>query len=154
MLIDGERQDTRLTQGNEDPARISEAVPSEKIEAAVSSASIPSESDLFNLYEKIAEARPGTRDAEIFEKIHEWSFSDFSIPPHEFAGITRIELSAWQTRHRINLSAGHIRPARIDLDRGYAWGHMRRVAHVNGIHSHVGPPSAAELREIILSEPA
>jgi hypothetical protein len=154
MLIDDDRPEARLTQSSEDPARISEADASEKMAAAISSAPIPSESDLFDLYEKIAETRPGTRDAEIFEKIHEWSFSDFSIPPHEFAGITKIELSAWQTRHRINLSAGHIRPARIDLDRGYAWGHMRRVAHVNGIHSHVGPPSAAELREIIISTPA
>jgi hypothetical protein len=149
MLIDGEKQDTRLTQGNDDPGRLSKVIPSETIEGADPSAPVLSESDLFNLYEKIAESRPGTRDAEIFEKIHEWAFSDFSIPPHQFAGITKGELAAWQTRHRINLSAGHIRPEPIDLDRGYAWGHMRRVAHVNGIHSHVGPPSAAEVRSVI-----
>ncbi len=154
MSIDGKRQDTRINQGNDGSGRISDPTSSDPITAVGASAPVTSEADLFHLYEKIVETRPGTRDAQIFEKIHEWSFSDFSIPPHEFAGITKVELAAWQTRHRINLSAGHIRPAPIDLDRGYAWGHMRRVAHVNGIHSHVGPPSAAELRAVMLSEPA
>ncbi|MEI9998264.1 MAG: hypothetical protein WDO13_03380, partial [Verrucomicrobiota bacterium] len=68
------------------------------------------ETALFDLYEKIAETRPGTRDAEIFAKIREWTFSDFSTEPHAFAGISETELFAWQKRHRINLSGGHIRP--------------------------------------------
>ena len=110
----------------------------------------PTETDLFHLYEKIAETRPGTRDAEIFEKIHEWSFSDFSIPPLEFACISAVEMKAWQKRHRINLSSGHIRPAHIDLERGHAWGHIRRDLHVNKIHAHIGPPSAEELSKMLL----
>jgi hypothetical protein len=111
------------------------------------------EDRLFELYERIAEARPGTRDAEIFAKIREWTFSDFSIEPHEVAGITEEELFAWQARHRINLSSGHIRPAAIDLDRGHAWGHIRRFNHINGIHAHIGPPSAGELLDMLSGFP-
>lgn len=112
-----------------------------------------SEDQLFDLYEKIAEARPGTRDAEIFAKIREWTFSDFSLAPHEAAGISEAELEAWQERHSINLSAGHIRPAAIDLDRGHAWGHIRRANHVNGIHAYMGPPSAEELMDMMAGFP-
>ena len=36
-----------------------------------------SEEQLFEIYERIAETRPGTRDAEIFAKIREWVYSDF-----------------------------------------------------------------------------
>lgn len=103
------------------------------------------ETALFDLYEKIAETRPGTRDAEIFAKIREWTFSDFSTEPHAFAGISETELFAWQKRHRINLSGGHIRPADIDIQRGHAWGTIRRNNHVNGLHIYIGPPSAEEL---------
>ena len=122
---------------------IAEAEPTETVDT-----SLPSESELFDLYEKIAEARPGSRDAEIFEKIHEWVFSDHSLSPHKFAGITKAELDAWQKRNRINLSGGHIRPSAIDLARGYAWGQIRMTAHVNRLHSEVGPPSAAELMQM------
>jgi hypothetical protein len=111
------------------------------------------ETALFDLYEKIAETRPGTRDAEIFARIREWTFSDFSLEPHEFAGISVEELEAWQERHRINLSAGHIRPDAIDLDRGHAWGHIRRANHVNGIHAYMGPPSADELMDALAGFP-
>jgi len=79
------------------------------------------EAQLFDLYEKIVREHPGSRDAEIFERIHEWTFSDFTHPAHVFAKITKPELDAWQKRNRINLSAGHIRPEHIDLERGYAW---------------------------------
>lgn len=107
----------------------------------------PSANDLFDLYEKVAKTQPGTRDAEIFEKIREWTFSDFSRSAHEFAGVKKAELDAWQKRHRINLSAGHIRPDAIDLQRGYAWGHIRHTASVNRLHgAMVGPPSAEEVR--------
>ena len=107
----------------------------------------PSAGELFDLYEKVAKARPGTRDAEIFERIREWTFSDFSRSAHEFAGVTQAELDAWQKRHRINLSAGHIRPEAIDLQRGYAWGHIRHTAAANRLHgAMVGPPSADEVR--------
>lgn len=147
-MINNDRPETRLAQGNEEPPRIPDEVQPEKAEPSVTS-----EAELFDLYERIVQTRPGTRDAEIFEKIHEWSFSDFSVAPHEFAGITKIELSAWQTRHRINLSAGHIRPARIDLDRGYAWGQIRMAASVNRLHNMAGPPSAEELRQTVLSRP-
>jgi hypothetical protein len=109
----------------------------------------PSEAELFHLYENIAESRTGTRDSEIFEKIHEWSFSDFSRPPHDFAGISKAELTAWQKRHRINLSSGHIRPAHIDLARGHAWGTIRRDDHANGRHTQYGPPSREELIEMM-----
>jgi hypothetical protein len=109
----------------------------------------PTEADLFRLYEKIAETRPGTRDAEIFEAIREWTFSDFSRPAHVFAGISAEELKAWQTRHRINLSSGHIRPAYIDLARGHAWGQIRRDDHANGRHTQYGPPSREELLEMM-----
>jgi hypothetical protein len=149
MLSNGDVTEPRLSEVNEEPGRVPEAAPSPKREAVVAPPPEASESELFDLYEKIAEARPGTRDAEIFEKLHEWSFSDFSLPPHEFAGITREQLVAWQTRHRINLSAGHIRPARIDLDRGYAWGQIRMTASVNRLHSVVGPPSADEVRQMV-----
>jgi hypothetical protein len=108
-------------------------------------ASFPSETELFDLYEKIVETRPGTRDAQIFEKIREWTFSDFSLPPCKFAGVSKTELTAWQKRHRINLSSGHIRPAAIDIDRGHAWGTIRRHNHVNKLHIFIGPPSADEL---------
>lgn len=147
MLIDSDKTKTRSFESDGDRMPVADTDESEKMGTLV-----VAESELFDLYEKIAKTRSGTRDAEIFEKIHEWSFSDFSIPPHEFAGITKIELSTWQTRNRINLSAGHIRPAPIDLDRGHAWGQMRRAAHVNGIHSHIGPPSAEELRQILISK--
>jgi hypothetical protein len=101
--------------------------------------------EMYEIYENIAQARPGTRDAEIFAKLREWMFSDFQVAPHDVAGITEDELEAWQTRHRINLSSGHIQPAAIDLERGHAWGTIRRFNHVNNIHAHVGPPSADEL---------
>ncbi len=105
----------------------------------------PSASDLFDLYEKVVESRPGSRDAEIFEKVRAWTFSDFSLPAHEFAGVTRPELDSWQKRNRINLSAGHIRPDPVDLERGYAWGQSRMASAVNRLHS-AGPPSASELK--------
>jgi len=111
------------------------------------------EDELFDLYEQIVEARPGTRDAEIFARIREWTFSDFSLEPHEVAGISEDELFAWQERHRINLSSGHIRPAAIDLDRGHAWGHIRRFNHINGIHAYIGPPSAGELLDMLSGFP-
>lgn len=111
------------------------------------------EDALFAVYEKIAETRPGTRDAEIFAKIREWTFSDFSLAPHEAAGVSEEELEAWQDRHRINLSAGHIRPDHIDLERGHAWGHIRRFNHINGIHAHIGPPSAGELLDMLSGFP-
>ncbi len=111
------------------------------------------EQQLFDLYERIVETRPGTRDAEIFEKIRDWTFSDFSIPAHVAAGISEAELTAWAARNRINLSAGQIRPANIDIDRGHAWGHIRRFNHINGIHAHIGPPSAGELLDLISGFP-
>jgi len=111
-----------------------------------SALTIPSSaSDLLHLYEHVVETRPGSRDAEIFEKIRQWTFSDFSSQAHEFAGITKSELSSWQTRNRINLSAGQIRPDPIDLQRGYAWGQMRMAAAVNRLHSDRPPPSALEI---------
>jgi hypothetical protein len=107
----------------------------------------PSSGDLFDLYDKVVKTRPGTRDAEIFEKIREWTFSDFTQSAYEFAGVDKAELDAWQKRHRINLSAGHIRPEAIDLQRGYAWGHIRHTATANRLHgAMVGPPSAEEVR--------
>ena len=113
----------------------------------------PSEEELFEIYEKIAETRPGTRDAEIFAKIREWIFSDFALAPHEAAGISEDELDAWAERNRINLSAGHIRPAHVDMERGHAWGHIRRFNHINGIHAHIGPPSAGELLDMLSGFP-
>ena len=104
------------------------------------------ETQLFDLYEQIAREHPGTRDAEIFERIHEWTFSDFSKPAHVFAKITKAELQEWQKRNRINLSAGHIRPEHIDIERGHAWGQIRMTSHANRIHSMIGPPSADEVR--------
>jgi hypothetical protein len=114
----------------------------------------PSAEELFHLYEQVVENRPGTRDAEIFEKIREWTFSDFSFPAHEFAGITQVELEAWQTRNRINLSSGHIRPDPIDLLRGYAWGQMRMAASANRLHSDKSPPSALEIDGSSTTRPA
>ena len=105
-----------------------------------------SDSALFEIYERVVQTQPGTRDAEIFEKIHQWAFSDFSLPAHEFAGITKSELDSWQTRNRINLSAGHIRPDLFDLQRGYAWGQIRMAASVNRLHGTVGPPSVDEIK--------
>jgi hypothetical protein len=102
--------------------------------------------DILHLYEHVVETRPGSRDAEIFEKIRQWTFSDFSSSAYEFAGITKSELEAWQSRNRINLSAGQIRPDPIDLQRGYAWGQMRMSAHCNHLRSDRPPPSALEVQ--------
>jgi hypothetical protein len=137
----------KLTEINHEPSR--NACPDVVAPTQKADPADLTETELFDLYEKIAEARPGTRDAEIFEKIHEWSFSDFSRPAHEVAGITKAELTAWQTRHRINLSSGHIRPAHIDLARGHAWGTIRRNDHANGRHTQYGPPSREELLEMM-----
>jgi len=128
-----------LSQVTEDTRLVIEQDSTEKIEGS-------SPADLFHLYETIVEARPGTRDAEIFEKIREWTFSDFGATAYEFAGITKAELDAWQTRHRINLSAGQIRPDPIDLQRGYAWGHIRMSNNANRFHSDRPPPSAQEIK--------
>jgi hypothetical protein len=106
----------------------------------------PSATELFDLYEKLVQTQPGTRDAEIFEKIREWTFSDFTRPAYVFAGVTKAELDAWQKRHRINLSAGHIRPEHIDLQRGYAWGQIRIAASANRLHGTMGPPSVDEIK--------
>ena len=111
------------------------------------------ETELFEIYERIAETRPGTRDAEIFAKIREWVYSDFALAPHEAAGISEDELDAWAERNRINLSAGHIRPDHVDMERGHAWGHIRRFNHINGIHAHIGPPSAGELLDMLSGFP-
>jgi hypothetical protein len=105
-----------------------------------------SANDLLHLYEHVVETRPGSRDAEIFEKIRQWTFSDFSSTAYAFAGITKSELDAWQSRNRINLSAGQIRPDPIDLQRGYAWGQMRMSAACNRLHSDRPPPSASEIK--------
>jgi hypothetical protein len=113
----------------------------------------PSETELFDLYEQIVETRPGTRDAEIFEKIREWTFSDFSVSPCKFAGVSKAEMVAWQKRHRINLSSGHIRPDAIDIDRGHAWGNIRRANHINRVHAYIGPPSAGELLDALSGFP-
>lgn len=110
-------------------------------------ASSPSADELFYLYEDVVEHQPSTRDAEIFEKVRQWTFSDFTTPAHTFAGISQSELDSWQTRNRINLSAGHIRPDPIDLQRGYAWGQMRMAAAVNRLHSDRPPPSASEVKD-------
>jgi len=106
----------------------------------------PSNTELFDLYEEVVQRRSGTRDAEIFEKIRQWTFSDFTLPAHEFAGITLTELLAWQKRNRINLSAGHIRPEHIDLERGHHWGQIRMASAANRLHSTIGPPSADEVK--------
>ena len=55
----------------------------------------PSANELFDLYERLVQTQPGTRDAEIFEKIREWTFSDFTRPAYEFAGVSREELASW-----------------------------------------------------------
>lgn len=106
----------------------------------------PPPTTLFDLYEDVVKAHRGPRDAEIFEKIRQWIFSDFALAAHEFAGITKTELDAWQSRNQINLSAGHIRPDPIDLQRGYAWGHIRMTASANRLHSTHGPPSVEEIK--------
>ena len=146
-MISNDNSETRSYESNDEVVGISNLEQPEVIETA----EVPdaTESELFDLYERIAETRPGTRDAEIFEKIHEWSFSDFTRPACEFAGITKAELKAWQARHRINLSSGHIRPAYIDLARGHAWGTVRRNDHANGRHTQYGPPSREELIELM-----
>ncbi len=129
-----------------DIARKSQADTSSRLVVESATLAKPETSnELFDLYEKVVEAHPGSRDAEIFEKIRQWTFSDFSVPAHEFAGISKSELDAWQTRNRINLSAGQIRPDPIDLQRGYAWGHMRLAAAANRLHSDRPPPSALEV---------
>jgi hypothetical protein len=110
----------------------------------------PTQSDLLDLYDRIAHTKKtGTRDAQIFEAIREWTFSDFSVPPCKFAGVSAAELKAWQKRYSINLSAGHIRPAHIDIARGFAWGTVRRGDHVNGRHTLYGPPSREEMLEMM-----
>ncbi|MCE0497711.1 MAG: hypothetical protein LV481_07180 [Methylacidiphilales bacterium] len=98
------------------------------------------DSSLFEVYEHIVESRSGARDAQIFQKIREWCFSDFSLQPHEFAGVTKTEFDRWQSRHRINLSAGRILPDPHELQRGYAWGHIRIAASVNHLRSETPPP--------------
>jgi hypothetical protein len=123
------------------------------VDAAPAPRTQASEDELFEIYERIAETRPGTRDAEIFGKIREWMFSDFALAPHEAAGISEEELDAWAERNRINLSAGHIRPDHVDMERGHAWGHIRRFNHINGIHAHIGPPSAGELLDMLSGFP-
>jgi hypothetical protein len=100
---------------------------------------------LFDLYERVVVSQPGSRDAEIFEKIREWTFSGFTLSAYEFAGITKKELDSWQKRNRINLSGGHIRPDPIDLQRGYAWGQIRMTASANRLHTDRPPPSVHEL---------
>jgi hypothetical protein len=114
----------------------------------------PSANELFDLYERLVQTQPGTRDAEIFEKIREWTFSDFTRPAYEFAGVTREELASWQKRNRINLSAGHIRPEHIDLQRGYAWGQIRIAAAANRFHGTMGPPSADEIKRSWVNSPS
>lgn len=113
----------------------------------------PTTAELFDLYERLVQTQPGTRDAEIFEKIRDWTFSDFTLPAYEFAGISKADLEAWQKRNRINLSAGHIRPEPIDLQRGYAWGHTRIAAAANRLHGTMGPPSADEIKLTWSSRP-
>jgi hypothetical protein len=102
--------------------------------------SAPSDSALFDIYEHVVESHSGARDAQIFQKIREWCFSDFSLQPYDFAGVTKAEFDSWQKRHRINLSAGRILPDPRELQRGYAWGHIRTAAHVNHLRSENGPP--------------
>jgi len=106
----------------------------------------PTASELFDLYERLVQTRPNTSDAQIFEKIREWTFSDYTVPAYEFAGVTKAELEAWQKRNRINLSAGHIRPAAIDIERGHIWSHRRHTNSINRIHAFDGPPSAHDLK--------
>jgi hypothetical protein len=144
-----ETSETRSYETNDEVIGLSNLEETETIDSASPEVPDATEAELFDLYERIAEERPGTRDAEIFEKIHEWSFSDFKRPACEFAGITKAELKAWQERHRINLSSGHIRPAYIDLARGHAWGTTRRNDHANGRHTQYGPPSREELIELM-----
>jgi hypothetical protein len=99
-----------------------------------------SDSALFDIYQQLVESHSGPRDAQIFQKIREWCFSDFSLLPHEFAGVTKAEFNSWQTRHRINLSAGRILPDPRELQRGYAWGHIRIAASANHLRSETPPP--------------
>ena len=144
MLFADGKTETKSFEENEGQVTVSTKVQSEPVESVE-----PTTTELFDLYEKIAQARPGTRDAEIFERVREWTFSDFSQPPCKFAGVSSTEMAAWQKRHRINLSSGHIRPAHIDLARGHAWGTIRREDHVNGRHTKYGPPSREELLEMM-----
>ncbi len=99
-----------------------------------------SDSALFDIYQQMVESRAGQRDAQIFQKVREWCFSDFSLQPHEFAGVTKAEFDSWQSRHRINLSAGRILPDPRELQRGYAWGHIRIAAAANHLRSETPPP--------------
>ncbi len=99
-----------------------------------------SDSALFDIYREMVESRSGARDAHVFQKIREWCFSDFSLQPYEFAGVTKTEFDAWQARHRINLSAGRILPDPRELQRGYAWGHIRIAASANHLRSETPPP--------------
>ncbi len=39
------------------------------------------------------------------------------------------------------------------MERGHAWGHIRRFNHINGIHAHIGPPSAGELLDMLSGFP-
>lgn len=128
--------------GHGTPRTISDSGQAGEIDASTASSS----GNLFDLYQKLVETRPGTRDAEIFEKIREWTFSNFSLSAHEFAGITKLELESWQRRNRINLSAGQIRPDPIDLERGFVWGHIRLASAANRLHAKDGPPSAQEIK--------
>ena len=100
-----------------------------------------SDSALFDIYQKMVESRAGALDARIFQKLREWYFSDFSLQPHEFAGVSKAEFDAWPRRHRINLSGGCILTDPVDLQRGYAWGHLRIVASVNYLRSEAPPPN-------------
>ena len=131
---------TELSQINSNAALVAGSVQPTTLSAASSN------EELLHLYERVVESRSGPRDAEIFEKIRQWTFSDFSSPAHVFAGVSKAELDGWQTRNRINLSAGQIRPDPIDLQRGYAWGQMRMSASANRLHSDRPPPSANEVR--------
>jgi hypothetical protein len=133
----------QVVRGSSPSLKTAQGVP--ELEAAPSSPESSAQTALFNLYEQVVEKHLGRRDAEIFEKIHQWGYSDFTRPAHEFAGITKSELHAWQKRNGINLSAGRIRPKPIDLARGYAWGHARLGFYVNGLHTSHGPPSADEI---------
>ena len=99
-----------------------------------------SDSALFDIYQQMVETHSGARDAQIFQKVREWCFSNFSLLPHEFAGVAKAEFDAWQSRHRINLSAGRILPDPRELQRGYAWGHIRIAASANHLRSETPPP--------------
>lgn len=148
QLVVNDLVESRTSPSSESASRIPDLVRSEPKPSLAN----PSATALFDLYENVVKHRPGTRDAEIFEKIREWTFSDFTLPAHEFAGVAKAELDSWQKRNRINLSVGHIRPQPIDLERGYAWGQIRMIAAVNRLHGTVGPPSAEEIRRAWLKQ--